>query len=254
MAIQNVFRRHEIKYLVTSEQRKRITDAMTKYMVPDEYGRSTVCSVYYDTPDKLLIRRSIEGPLYKEKLRVRSYGTAKDGDRVFVEIKKKYKHVTYKRRVGLELREAERWLSGTPPERTSDIKPSRAQIMNEIDYFLSRYNGIEPSVFISAEREAFYAKDDHEFRLTFDDNILWRDTELSLSSDVYGAPLLEAGTSLMEIKVGAAYPLWICRLLSEEGLFKTKFSKYGLAYKSTLAAEYLFKGETENDGDFQRTV
>lgn len=254
MPIQNVFARREIKYLISHEQKSHIMAAMEGRMMPDEYGRSTVCSVYYDTPDKLLIRRSIESPIYKEKLRMRSYGTAKAGDKVFVEIKKKYKHVVYKRRVRLELCEAERWLSGTPPERKADIKSTKAQIMNEIDFFLKRYNNLEPSVFISAEREAFYGTDDRQFRITFDDNILFRDTDLSLDAQIYGQPILAPGTVLMELKSGGALPMWVCRLLSEEGIFKTRFSKYGTAYRNSIAANNILKGETENDEYVQRII
>ena len=111
MKNNNVFERYEIKYLVTGSQRRTLMDEMQRHMKPDEYGKSTICNVYYDTPDFYLIRRSLEKPVYKEKLRVRSYGTAASGDSVFVELKKKYQEVVYKRRVSLPEREAAFYLS-----------------------------------------------------------------------------------------------------------------------------------------------
>ena len=254
MAPQTVFARHEIKYLVTRDEKSRIIAAMQGRMRPDEYGRSTICSVYYDTPTKMLIRRSIESPIYKEKLRLRSYCTASDGDTVFVEIKKKFKSTVYKRRVGVELHSAEAWLSASLSPPRTGIRPDKSQIMNEIDFFLSRYDGLAPSIFISAEREAFYAVDDREFRITFDDNILWRNTDLTLSAGIGGDTLLPDGMVLMELKAGGAFPLWICHLLSDEGIYKTKFSKYGTAYKNLYAAEYLHlhnEGEHSHDINLQ---
>ncbi|MBQ8249278.1 MAG: polyphosphate polymerase domain-containing protein [Clostridia bacterium] len=243
---QTVFRRQEFKYLITHAQKEKLLSLMDKYIVPDEYGRSTVCSIYYDTPTSMLIRRSIESPIYKEKLRVRSYGRVNKDDTVYVEIKKKFKHIVYKRRVGIPLGSAERWLSGDVIERAENIKPRTAQIMNEIDFFISRYSPLEPAMFISAEREAFYAANDREFRITFDENILSRSTELSLSSDIYGTPILPDGMVLMELKSGTSLPLPICHALCDEGIFKTKFSKYGTAYKNALAEKYI-TGDTDNE-------
>ena len=90
MSYQSVFKRYEIKYLVTDEQKKMIMREMQKYMYADKYGKSTICNIYFDTPDFLLIRRSLEHPVYKEKLRLRSYGVAKHDSTTFIEIKKTF--------------------------------------------------------------------------------------------------------------------------------------------------------------------
>ena len=76
MAVQTVFKRYELKYLLSEEQKGRILAAMAPYMEPDAYGRSAVRSLYFDTDNYRLARRSIEKPAYKEKLRIRSYGRA----------------------------------------------------------------------------------------------------------------------------------------------------------------------------------
>jgi len=225
---QNTFMRYEIKYLVTAQQRRAIMDTMSKYMEPDEYGRSTICNIYYDTPDMRLVRRSIEKPVYKEKLRVRCYGSASADDKVFVELKKKYDEVVYKRRVSMRESEAEKYLTGK-----CDCSKNN-QIVSELDYFISEYKDIAPAAYIAYDREALFAKDDPNLRITFDDNILWRDYDLCLTKGIYGKLLLNQGQSLMEIKVSSAMPLWLTHLLSEQRIYKVNFSKYGNAYKTMM--------------------
>ena len=224
MAFQNVFKRYEIKYMLTLEQKQKILDAMQDYMELDKYGRTSIRNVYFDTESYRLIRRSIDKPDYKEKLRIRSYGKAEDDGRVFVELKKKYDHVVYKRRIDLPCNVAFDWVAGKPP------RPKDTQISREIEYFLKYYGTLRPTVFLSYEREAYYEKNGGSFRVTFDDNILFRTNELSLSSDTYGIPLLEDGKVLMELKCSGGIPLWLVRVLSAEKIYKTSFSKYGTGY------------------------
>ncbi len=228
MAIQTVFKRYEIKYMITLEQKAKVLEAMKSHMKLDKYGRTTIRNIYYDTDTYLLIRRSIEKPAYKEKLRIRSYGRAEPNSTVFVELKKKYKHVVYKRRISLPEEEAMEWISG---ERHCH---KHTQIANEIDYFLDYYKTLHPVVFLSYEREAFYAKDGSDFRVTFDDNILCRQEDLSLESEVYGTPILPDGKVLMEIKCSGGIPLWMTQVLSKQKIYKTSFSKYGTAYQTQI--------------------
>jgi len=228
---KHCFKRYELKYLITDEQRARIEHAMAVYVDPDEYGESTVISLYYDTPDYRLIRRSIENPVYKEKLRLRSYGTASPEDRVFLELKKKYDKVVYKRRIALKECEAEHYMAGECG------LPVSSQIGNEIEYFRTYYGLLEPRMAISCDRTAYFSKEDADLRLTFDRNILWRDEDLTLSVSAQGQPLLVPGTSLMELKTAYALPLWLSHLLCENALYRTGFSKYGLAYKAKITSK-----------------
>lgn len=228
MGYVTVFKRYELKYLITREQKTRLLRDVEKYMRPDRYGRSTVRNVYFDTESYLLIRRSIEKPIYKEKLRIRSYMRAAPDTPVFVEIKKKYDSVVYKRRLPITEREAMLWVGG------GEVSIPRTQIYREIDYFLHFYEGLEPRVFLSYEREAYYALDDSDFRITFDENILARCEELSLGSEAYGTPLLDDGRVLMEIKCSGGIPLFMAEALSREKIYKTSFSKYGEAYKKII--------------------
>ena len=228
MAFQTVFKRYEIKYIITLKQKQKVLDAMKPYMKLDKYGRTTIRNIYYDTDTYLLIRRSIEKPTYKEKLRIRSYSKVDGDGTVFVELKKKYKHVVYKRRISLPEAEAVKWLSG---EKHTE---KHTQITNEIDYFMELYGTLHPTVFLSYEREAFYTNDGSDFRVTFDDNILCRQEDLSLQSDVYGTPILPDGKVLMEIKCSGSIPLWMTEVLSREKIYKTSFSKYGTAYRTLI--------------------
>lgn len=200
MANQTIFKRYEYKYLLTADQKKDLQAYMETYMKPDTFGRNTICNLYFDTPDDLLIRRSIEGKVYKEKIRLRTYGRAQDDSEAFIELKKKYKKVVYKRRVRTEYTDAVRYLC------QGEDSIEHSQIRRELDYAMQMYQGIRPAVYLSYEREAFYGRDDHELRITFDQNILWRTTQLDLSAPVYGRPLLEKNQALMEIKVGQGGP------------------------------------------------
>lgn len=224
MGSQNVFERYEIKYMLTKAQKKTVLAAMEPYMEQDAFGRSVIRNIYYDTDTYRLARRSLEGSVYKEKLRVRSYRQAEPEDRVFVELKKKYKGVVYKRRIQLPERSAMEYLAGRAE------MPEHSQIAKEIEYFRKFYETLSPKVFLSYEREAWFARDVGAFRVTFDENILWRETDLSLEKGIYGAALLAPGQTLMEIKTPGSIPLWLVEVLSAENIRKTHFSKYGNAY------------------------
>ena len=228
MPFQTVFKRYELKYLLTQAQKETLLSTMQPYMTLDKYGRTTIRNLYYDTDTYLIIRRSIEKPAYKEKLRIRSYGRVETDGTAFVELKKKYKSVVYKRRISLPYAEATAWLSR---EKHPD---KHTQIASEIDYFLEYYGSLHPTVFLSYEREAYYANDGSDFRVTFDDNILCRQEDLSLASDVCGTPILPEGKVLMEIKCSGGIPLWMAHVLSEEKIYKTSFSKYGTAYQTLI--------------------
>lgn len=228
VADQVVFKRYELKYFLTQEQKRRVLSAMEPYMAPDAYGRTIIRNLYFDTDSYRLIRHSLEKPVYKEKLRIRSYRRATRESKVFVELKKKYDHVVYKRRVSMTEGEALSWLCG------GESCPRDSQITREIDYFMSYYGSLRPAMVLSYEREAYYARDGSGFRVTFDEHILCRDTGLSLETEVSGTELLEPGYVLMEIKCPGAMPLWMSHVLNREGIYRTSFSKYGTAYSRLI--------------------
>lgn len=230
MGNQMVFERYEMKYLMDRRQRDAVLRAIEPYMSVDEYGHSSIRNIYYDTPNFRLIRESLEKPVYKEKLRVRGYGPAAAGAPVFVELKKKYRDVVYKRHISLPQAQAEACLDGR-------MHLPDSQIGREIAYVLEFYRELEPTVFLSYEREAFFQRDGGDFRVTFDENIRYRQVELTLDSDTWGAPLLKPDQVLMELKTSGGLPLWIVRALSQQKIYKTSFSKYGAAYQNILLTE-----------------
>lgn len=234
MAYQTIFKRYEFKYIITEEQKEKLLYTMAPYMRPDKYGRTIIRNIYFDTDNYRIIRESIEKPIYKEKLRIRSYKSVESGDTVFVELKKKYKHVVYKRRLALPKKDAFDWLLGVRPLE----KPT--QISEEIDYFMDYYASLHPAVFLSYEREAYFLNDDDNFRITFDENILFRKDDVSLDSESGGVSLLQPNTVLMEIKSTGGMPLWLTEFLSVQNIYKTSFSKYGTAYKNYILRKEAF--------------
>ena len=226
-----VFKRYEKKYLLSREQYETLFRELRDHIVPDAYHRSTVCSIYYDTDDYELIRRSIEAPVYKEKLRLRSYGVPDDDGTVFIELKKKYKGMVYKRRVPMGAKAAMAYLAG-------EAGPTEcSQMTREIDWFLHE-NDVKPKVFIACDRYAWVDKENPELRITFDEYLRWRTDRLDLTLGSDGETLTEPGAVLMEIKIPGTAPLWLARLLSEQALFPTGFSKYGTCYKNHILREY----------------
>lgn len=224
----DVFRRRELKFLIDQQQRQALEQLLKEKMVPDKYGRSTICNLYYDTADFRLIRKSLEKPVYKEKLRLRSYGRIKPGVDVFLELKKKYKGVVYKRRIPVTQEQA-----GDFMQRRSDL-PRDSQIAREMVYFRDFYRDLEPRVYLSYEREAWYDPDDSGFRMTLDRNIRYRTTDLDLSKPMDGREILSPELSLLEVKASGGIPMWLTEHLSRQHIHKQSFSKYGRAYMELL--------------------
>lgn len=226
------FARHETKFLITARQRQRLIGLLSDHIRPDEWGRSTVMSLYCDTPSGTMIRHSLEHPVYKEKIRIRSYGVAGEGQPVFLELKQKVKGVTYKRRATMPLDRALAFVAGHGVPET--------QIEREIAATVSRYSscgGVAPAMMISCERQAFFAVDDPSVRLTFDEGIRWSDERLSMTEATDGnTRVLDDDLVLLEVKCGAAMPLWLTRAIASIGLRSTGFSKYGVAWKQRLVA------------------
>ncbi len=226
----NIFTRIEKKYVLTEKQHSAIMPIMWEHMKLDMFGRSTVSSLYYDTPDNRIIRSSIEKPVYKEKLRLRCYHTPDDHGEAFVELKKKYKGIVYKRRIQMEHASAVAFLDGTGPVPSG----KDAQIGREIAYFLQFYKGIRPAYAVFCDRLALVDKIDENLRLTIDANIRYRIEDLDLRHGSYGKTLLPSGNYVMEVKTASAMPLWMTHLLNENEVYPSSFSKYGTAYAKEL--------------------
>ena len=234
--MSSTFRRKEIKFLLEPRQRAALEQAMRGHMEADEYGESTISSLYYDTPDSRLIRRSLDKPMYKEKLRLRSYGTAKPDGTIYIELKKKYDGIVYKRRIPMKEKDATAWLTGRVP------CPEDSQIAREIGCFRDFYGSLAPAMYLCYDRIAYFCPEDENLRITFDRNIRWRTDALTLTASPWGEQLLKPGQSLLEIKCAGAMPLWLTEALNKNGIRRVSFSKYGTAYTRTLTRALMEKG------------
>ena len=223
----SVMKRHEVKYLLNGEQTRRFREKLQGHMQIDQYGKTSIASLYYDTPTYQLIRSSLEKPAFKEKLRLRSYGLATRESPVFLEMKRKANGVVYKRRVQMTVPLAQQFFS--EDGKTQDD----GQISREIAAFRSHYQALRPTCLIIYDRTAYF-EPGGDLRLTIDENPRYRLDDLTLTKSMQGVSLLDPGWTILEIKVQDAMPLWLTAILSECSIRKGSFSKYGEAYRREL--------------------
>lgn len=231
-----VFQRFEKKYLVNENTFLKIIEKITPYVVLDQHNKNNelylIQNLYYDTKDSELIRKCLNKPKYREKLRVRAYGEVSKQDSVFVEIKKKVNGVGNKRRTKMSLYQAGVFLqNGQIPAQK---KGMNLQVVNEIKQILQTYQ-LQPLVYLSYKRLAYFGRGDRNFRISFDRDLLTRRTQLDLSKGEFGNRLLPENQWLMEVKVLGNLPIWFTKVLSELQLYPTGFSKYGEEYKRHCA-------------------
>ena len=223
-----VMKRYELKYILNRQQTEFFKEALQGHMVLDQYGRTSIASLYYDTPDYRLIRTSVEKPLFKEKIRLRSYGLATNDSPVFLELKRKAYGIVYKRRVQSTIPLVEKFFAGS-----GDVC-APGQINREITYFRDYYSVLVPACLIIYDREAYF-EPGGDLRVTLDFNPRYRSERLDLTVSMDGVSLLPEGSAILEIKVQQAEPLWLTSILDRGKIRKTSFSKYGEAYRQQLA-------------------
>ncbi|MBO4235649.1 MAG: polyphosphate polymerase domain-containing protein [Firmicutes bacterium] len=229
---QAVFNRYEKKYILPKEIYFELREKIKDRMVEDEYGLSTICNIYYDTADKELIRKSIDKPVYKEKLRIRSYGVPSETSKVFVEIKKKYNKIVNKRRISMPLDVAYRLVEEKDIDAFKGEDYQDKQILAELAFFLDKYD-LEKSIYLAYDRIAMKCLTD-DFRLTFDTNIRARFSDMGLEKGDTGNLLLPPDYHLMETKILGSTPMWFARIMSDLSVFPTSFSKYGNFYRRSI--------------------
>lgn len=232
MAYQNTFRRCEMKFPLTESQYAAVRAAMSGFIIEDKYGLQKICNIYFDNDNNDLIRSSLEKPVYKEKLRLRTYGVPSDESDAFAEIKKKFKGIVYKRREVLPYAKGFDFLCGSAPA------PRRSQQLDEMEYMI-KSRGLSPKIVICYDRCAFYGSEDMEFRVSFDSRIRSRRTALDLRAGDYGELLVGQPFCVMEIKAAGAMPLWAVNILSELKIYKQSFSKYGSIYSTEMENNFI---------------
>ena len=224
---QNTFKRKEIKYLATTNQIESFLTIIENQVKPDNFFKSSISNIYYDTPDFLLIRTSLQKPKYKEKLRVRSYNTPRGNSNVFLEIKKKCNGIVYKRRDSMQYDKALSFLA-------DDNRKAETQVQRELAYMCERYQNLSPAMMISYKRASYQGIEDSSVRITIDRDIFWRTNALDLKLGPWGNPVIDRSQRLMEIKITNAMPLWLAHALSACHIYPTSFSKYGRAYQQSI--------------------
>lgn len=223
---ENIFKRVEKKYLLSKEQLEKLIEKIKPMITEDQFFESTICNIYFDTNNNDLIINSLEKPKFKEKIRIRSYGTPTLKDEIFFEIKEKYKGTVGKRRIKITLDEFYNYINH------KKIK-DHTQIMKEIDYYFHHYQ-LKPAIYIAYDRKSYKGLEEKDLRITFDCNLRSRNEELNLEKGDHGTNYFEQDTYIMEIKTLGAMPLWLVKTLSELKIYPSSFSKYGKIYQKNL--------------------
>ena len=218
------FRRVEKKYIIDKNQYELIKKGIENEMDLDPHGKSTICNLYLDDDKYSLIKNSLQKPVYKDKLRIRSYNVSNLDSDVYVEVKKKYEGVVSKRRIKAKLADVYAYLN-----KEKEIPSANLQVGKELDYYFKFYN-LHPTAYITYDREAYYAKNDNGFRITFDTNIQARDYDLLLDKGIYGTRIFDEDKVLMEVKTLGGIPMWFVKMMSEYKIRQGNFSKYGATY------------------------
>lgn len=239
MKLKNVFQRKETKYVLSQEDFHKFFHDLQKEMSVDEYGQHTILSLYFDTDDFRLIKRSIDKPVYKEKFRIRAYGVPGEDSLIFLEIKKKVNGIVYKRRIPMSYDEYLSWLEcgEFPDEAGENNLPISKQIESEITWLFKKNRTLAPKVLIAYDRVSLFDHEEGEFRVTFDQNIRYQNDQLGVIENDEGNLVAPELGVLMEVKALGAYPLWFVSLLDKYQIRKSSFSKYAETYERHLYRE-----------------
>ena len=237
--IISVMKRYELKYVLSKEQVNSFKTKILEHMKVDKYGLTTISSIYYDTPSYTLMNRSLEKPFYKEKIRLRSYGLAKDNSPVFLEVKRKNDKIVYKRRIVTNEDKANKFFQ-------ENEEFDNEQISRELLAFLEKYGELEPKYLIIYDRIAYY-QDNSDLRITLDMNPRYRVDDLNLHTSLEGIPLLNEGEAILEIKVQHSVPLWLVEILTSERIYQSSFSKVGTAHKREMSKRTKQKNIVKNE-------
>ena len=226
------FDRIEKKYLIDNTTKKKLLSVIKKKTQKDEYFKSEILNIYFDTENFDLIIKSIENPDFKEKFRARSYGGY---DKVFLEIKTKMKtdgeRVGHKRRILLTHQDFKKFVRGekTAEELVSSQPDNDIQIAREVDYLVS-YFELKPQILVYYERESH--KGEEDLRITFDKNLRYRNQDLDFKRKVSDKYYFDDEKNIiMEIKARGGMPLWLVEVLSENKIYPERFSKIGKIYE-----------------------
>ena len=230
MKYKKVFRRDEKKYILTTTEQEKLLRQILPHLVEDNYFSETICSLYFDTPNLDLIIKSIEKPLYKQKVRLRSYNVPQLYDTVFLESKIKYRGIVNKRRINIKLADFYNYFHNLEIGKPTELISNSPQIARELDY-LFRFYHLRPAWFVAYDRESYVGKENSSLRITFDKNLRSRTENLRLEKGDTGEKYFKNNECVMEIKALDALPMWLASALSDLKIYPKSFTKYGKIYE-----------------------
>ncbi len=237
MALE-VFNRYELKFILDKSMAQEMIQALKGHVMLDQYGDGEgfyrIINLYYDTEDHLFFHETVNRQEFRQKLRLRAYNKVSIDTPVFLEIKKKYDGVVYKRRTMLTLQDAYAFLAkGQEQQDYSVYDASNVQILGEVA-FLKRFYSLAPKVVVSYDRQAFLGIKENDLRITFDSNLRKRESDLKLESGPWGELFMDASSYILEIKVNGRIPLWLAQILSGFQCWRQGYSKYTSSYNAEL--------------------
>lgn len=221
MAI-TIIDRMEQKYFISSEKYNKLMSLINDKLVKDKYFDERIYNVYFDNDEYDLIIKSLDKPVYKEKIRLRSYSKANLNTSVFLEVKKKFDGHGNKRRVDINYLEAKNYID------KNIIPDTNKQIMMELDYIFKK-NDLKPKISLTYDRLSYAFKEDETYRITFDTNIRFSNKKLDLI-DLDDEECLFDDGYIMEVKTLKGYPVWFINALSNLKIYPVSYSKVGEAY------------------------
>ena len=274
MAVIENFSRYEFKFPVSFDVMEQMLEDLKPYVSIDQHADSngcyTISSIYLENEDLDCFAETMNGVDYRQKVRLRIYGT--NTDKSFIELKSKYNGLVIKRRAVLPLSEAMDFLRQTEKQindgwEKNDIftddnqkwlesfNVSSCQILKEIQYAIISKR-LKAKNVVSYERVALFDKSSPELRITFDFNIRTRWMDLDLAHGSYGDEVNPPKVAVLELKTGKKLPLWLVQIVSKYGYRNQTFSKYYSHYvkmlmdkNETLYGEYIKFGHAGEETD-----
>ena len=251
--IETTFKRIETKYVVSKEILDKLIQDLKEYLVEDDYPISTISNIYFDTEDFDILQDEHLGDKRKEKVRMRTYlSQAKIDSQVFLEIKTKDQEG-----IGRKYR-----LLSTPSSIINfitkghlDASITDTVVIEKVKKLQHDYKlVIKPRMYIYYDRYSLKEKkyiegyDYNKIRITIDQNLVYRDENVSLFAGNHGHALLDDDTVIMEIKAPGNKPQWLQDILDKYSLMEHKFSKYSCAYHKSQGLPYAPRPSIESAG------
>lgn len=215
--------RHELKYLIQSQQLYTIRSQLPDLMQPDPHAGADGCyrirSLYFDDYRNTAYYENANGTEPREKFRLRIYNGSAENIRL--ELKRKEHSMIHKRWCVLTREQAEAMVKGIPLPWDEDMDPLLKKF-----YILQETRLLRPKIIVEYDRIP-YIYPDGNVRVTLDLNICASHcVEDFLQDSILTRPVMPLGTNLLEVKYNQLLPDFIYRSLQCRDLQRVTYSKY----------------------------